>query len=453
MRNTEKNGYENIPSVDRLLTLTDGQSFSLTHRVRVRLIQEVLAEVRKEISLGGEALSPEAIIDRTREAFAKVATLGMSRVINATGVVLHTNLGRAPLGNLLAEMAEELGGYCTLELDPERGERGDRADACVRLLRLLCGAEAALIVNNNASALFLTLHQLARGKEVLVSRGELVQIGGGFRVPDILAEGGCRLREVGTTNMTTLDDYRRAFSSETALVLKVHPSNFVIHGHTESVSVADLAEWSRSVSLPLVVDLGSGAIEREAAELGEPTVEEMLRARASLVCFSGDKLLGGPQAGIIVGNDTALSALRRSPLYRALRLGKTEIFLLERTLRRYLRNERPVTWSLIRQPEALLRERAERVSRKLLESIRPVHLVEGTGSVGGGTLPGLGLPTILIEFSLADTEGFSRRLANGSPRVVVRRDNKKIGIDLRTVFPEEEELLIQKIGEALPCSS
>ncbi|HXG76020.1 MAG TPA: L-seryl-tRNA(Sec) selenium transferase, partial [Gaiellaceae bacterium] len=314
-----------LPSVDRLLA--DERLAALPHELAVAAARAVLERAREEVRAGRDpGPLPEAVLAE----IARSLRPSLRRVLNATGVLVHTNLGRAPLGaQALARVADVASGYSNLEYDLERGERGSRQDHLAPLLRRLTGAEAALVVNNNAAAVLLALAALAEGREVLVSRGELIEIGDGFRIPEVLERSGARLVEVGTTNRTRAADYERAARAETAAILRVHQSNFRVVGFAERPRLAELAEVARGHGLALVDDLGSGALRA----LGdEPTPAESLRAGADLVCFSGDKLLGGPQAGVVVGRADLVERLRRHPLQRALRADKLTLAALEGTL-------------------------------------------------------------------------------------------------------------------------
>jgi L-seryl-tRNA(Ser) seleniumtransferase len=314
-----------LPSVDRLLA--DERLAGEPHELAVSAARSVLERAREEIRAGRE---PGPLVDAVLDELARTRRPRLRRVLNATGVLVHTNLGRAPLAReALDRVVEVGGGYSTLEYDLGRGARGSRQDHLAPLLGALTGAEAALVVNNNAAAVLLALAALAEGREVVVSRGELLEIGDGFRIPDVLARSGARLVEVGTTNRTRAVDYERAVGPETGLVLRVHQSNFRVVGFSERPQLSELAEVAKRVGLPLVDDLGSGAL----APIGdEPTPAESLRAGADLVCFSGDKLLGGPQAGIVVGRADLVERLRRHPLQRALRADKLTLAALEGTL-------------------------------------------------------------------------------------------------------------------------
>ena len=348
-------------------------------------------------------------------------------MLNATGVIVHTNLGRAPLAaDALAQVVEAARGYSNLELDLREGSRGSRQDHVAALLRRLTGAEAALVVNNNAAALLLALAAIAEGREVIVSRGELIEIGDGFRIPDVLARSGARLVEVGTTNRTRARDYEKAVRAETALLLRVHQSNFRLVGFTELPRLEELADVARGHGLPLLDDLGSGVL----AELpGEPSARDSLAAGADLVCFSGDKLLGGPQAGIVVGSAELVEKLRRHPLQRAVRIDKLSLAALEGTLRAYLTApERIPVLRMLHEDAGNVRARAER-----LASLVGGTVEETVGRVGGGALPLAELPS----FACAVEESLAQRLRLGEPPVVgIVRDGRLL-LDCRTLDDAE----------------
>jgi L-seryl-tRNA(Ser) seleniumtransferase len=409
-----------LPSVDELAR-------SIDDPLAVDAARVVLARAREEIAADVE---PGDLAERVRAELERVRRPALRRVLNATGVIVHTNLGRAPLAPAALERVREVGGgYSNLEYELEAGTRGSRQDHAAAILRRLTGAEAALVVNNNAAAVMLALAALAEGREVLVSRGELIEIGDGFRIPDVLARSGARLVEVGTTNRTRAADYERAIGPETAVLLRVHQSNFRLVGFTELPSVADLARVAQRHGLPLVDDLGSGAISPSNTVLlrDEPSVRASLEAGADLVCFSGDKLLGGPQAGIVVGSAELVERMRRHPLQRAVRADKLTLAALEGTLALYLETpeEIPVL-KMLRDPG--VRERAER-----LASLVGGTVEETVARVGGGALPLAELPS----FACAVEEELAAPLRVGDPPVVgVVRDGRLL-LDCRTLSDAE----------------
>jgi L-seryl-tRNA(Ser) seleniumtransferase len=394
-------------------------------------IRRVLDDARREIRSG--AANGLAIEARVEHALRMLAAPSLRRVINATGVVLHTNLGRAPLGRQAIHP-----GYSNLEYDLATGLRGKRDVHIGAILERLLGAPG-IAVNNNAAAIYLALNELAAGYEVIVSRGELIEIGDGFRIPDIMLRSGALLREVGTTNRTAIADYRDAITDRTRLLLRVHPSNFRIEGFTARPSLHELVALGRERAVPVYEDLGSGCIvDLRPFGVDEPLVSDSLRAGADLVSFSGDKLLGGPQAGVLAGRAEIVARLRRNPMFRALRLDKTIYQALETTLRHLLLEQ----WDhvpalrMIRQSAAEIRERAER----LLVSLPGLHaqLMSGASVIGGGATPEQSIPTCLIAVECADEGAAQRRLRAHDPPVIARVEEKRLLLDLRTVLPEEE---------------
>jgi L-seryl-tRNA(Ser) seleniumtransferase len=396
------------------------------HELAVAAARVVLEHARDEIRAGAD---PGSLVDATVAELARRRAPSLRRVVNATGVLVHTNLGRAPLAEAaIARVVEVAGGYSNLEYDLARGERGSRQDHLAELLARLTGAEAALVVNNNAGAVLLTLAALAEGREVVVSRGELIEIGDGFRIPDVLVRSGARLVEVGTTNRTRASDYARAVGLDTALLLRVHQSNFRVVGFSEQPHLSELAAVARQHEIPLVDDLGSGAL----AQVGdEPTPAESLRGGADLVCFSGDKLLGGPQAGVVVGRADLVERLRRHPLQRALRADKLTLAALEGTLSLALdpstRGDVPVQ-RMLHEPIERVRERAER-----LAGLVGGEVEETVARVGGGALPLAEIPSA----ACAVEEGLAEPLRLGEPSVVaVVRDGRTL-LDCRTLTDSE----------------
>ncbi|MGH7505590.1 MAG: L-seryl-tRNA(Sec) selenium transferase [Longimicrobiales bacterium] len=452
-----------IPAIDRLLA-SDPFAEVLAANPRglvVEALQDIQRRLRIELSAGiSPPNGPDEFTwyaDRARALLAVMRRPSLRRVINATGVVLHTNLGRAPLADAAVQaMLRVAHGYSNLEYDIERGTRGSRYDHCTGLLARLTGAEAALVVNNNAAALVLALNTLARGREVVISRGELVEIGGSFRIPEIMVRSGARMVEVGSTNRTHLGDYVAAMGDRTGAILKVHPSNFRVTGFTADVEVAALAEVSRARNVPLLHDLGSGLLI-EAERLGlpyEPTPADTLRAGADLVTLSGDKLLGGPQAGILLGRAALVERMRRNPLCRALRVDKLTLAALEATLSLYLEPERaraeiPVL-RMLATPADELRVRAGALAAALGEAGIEAEIVPGSSAVGGGAFPTAELPTHLLLLARdANAMTVERRLRASDPPVVARIIDDRLAIDLRTVPPEDEATLMAALRSAM----
>jgi L-seryl-tRNA(Ser) seleniumtransferase len=450
-----------IPSVDRLLASAPFAALLATHPrpLVVEALQLVQRELRGELAArgaAGEIDDASSFAGATQRVLARITRRSLRPVINATGVVLHTNLGRAPLADAAIEaITAAARGYTNLEYELERGARGSRYDHCTRLLTRLSGAEAALVVNNNAAALVLALNTLGRDRDAVISRGELVEIGGSFRIPDIMARAGTRMVEVGSTNRTHLEDYARAIGDRTAVVLKVHPSNFRVSGFTTDVAVAQLAELTRPRGIPIIHDLGSGLLV-EAARLGlpyEPTPNDALAAGADLVTMSGDKLLGGPQAGILLGQSALVERMRRNPLCRALRVDKLTLAGLEATLALYLDPERalrevPVLRMLTLSPD-VLHERAASLCRTLAGRGVRATVERGGSAVGGGAFPEVELPTWIVRIAAPELARAERELRDREPAVVARIIDARLAIDLRTVAPAEENALIDALAAVL----
>jgi len=456
-----------IPSVDELLQRP--RLASLANRVDRTLLLEItraaLADLREEIAgetritvVAGDASSLE---ERIATLVERVLARSLEAVINATGVILHTNLGRAPLTDaVVEEFRRSATHYSNLEYDLEAGARGKRDVHTAPLLERLTGAEAAIVVNNCAAAVLLVLAALAKGGEVIVSRGELIEIGDGFRIPEIMAESGAVLREVGTTNRTRIADYENAINEKTRLLLRVHPSNFTITGFSEKPSIEELVALSRRTGLPLVEDLGSGClVDLSAAGITEPVVRQSIEAGISVVMFSGDKLLGGPQAGIIAGKKDLVTRVRRHPLFRALRVDKLSIAALAATLGAYLRadlDEIPAL-RMIRISAAELKRRSEDFLRALTPEVPlgevELEMVDGASLAGGGSTPTQSLPSKVIRIasarhSAAQLEQRLRRAPAGVS-VIARVEEDRLVLDLRTVFPEQEPLLLKTLAAVL----
>ena len=426
-----------LPSVDELAA-DERLATAAPRPLLVAAVRSALERAREEIRAGAD---PGDLVERVESELAAARGARLRRVINATGVIVHTNLGRAPLArDALERVASVAAGYSNLEYDIDDGARGSRQDHVAPILRRLTGAEAALVVNNNAGAVLLALATLAEDREVLVSRGELIEIGDGFRIPDVLARSGARLREVGTTNRTRAADYDRAIGPETALLLRVHQSNFRVVGFTEQPRLEELVRIGRTHGIPVVDDLGSGVlVELE----GEPSARDALSAGADLVCFSGDKLLGGPQAGIIVGRADLVEKLRRHPLQRALRADKLTLAALEGTLALYLDPERaareiPVL-RMLGEPLEAVRGRADRLAELSDGEVEPT-----VGRVGGGALPLAELPS----FACAVEKELAMPLREGGPPIVgILRDGRLL-LDCRTLTDDEVDEVAAAIGHA-----
>ena len=471
-----KEKLRQLPSVEKILESERLKSRieKYSHSLVAEAVREALLSMREQIKANPQDISLDQVVEKVSQIVDEKTSDFTRPVINATGVILHTNLGRAPLDEkTLSHIVEISKNYNNLEFDLKEGKRSQRGIFLQKLLCQLTQAEAALAVNNNAGAVLLILTALAKGKEVIVSRGELVQIGGGFRIPEILALSGAILKEVGTTNKTTLSDYEDAITQDTALLLKVHQSNFRMIGFVERPSISELVNLGRKHDLCVAEDLGSGVVLRtEDYKLAhEPTVLEAISAEADLVCFSGDKLLGAPQAGIILGKKKYIDLLRKHPLHRALRLDKMFIAGLESVLLSYLKGEatkKIPAWQMISTPLDVLKERAENIRDELEKSGISVTITESKSTVGGGSLPGETLPTIAISVlsfgtspqdksaSSVDTsvdlsaDRQARLFREQSPPIIGRIEDEKFMLDLRTVFPHQDELVIKAIKNIFP---
>jgi L-seryl-tRNA(Ser) seleniumtransferase len=442
-----------IPSIDKLRQREGVAALEQTHG-HPAVLDALRAEadrIREDLAGGADVTDISGEIERGAAArLARDTAYSLRPVINATGVIIHTNLGRAPLGAAaVARVAEVASGYSNLEYDLEAGGRGRRDVHAERQICRLTGAQAACVVNNNAAATLLTLAALAAGREVLVSRGELVEIGGGFRVPDVMAQSGAMLREVGTTNRTRVSDYAAAISDRTALILRVHPSNFRIEGFTERPEVRDLAALAHRFSLPLVDDLGSGYLgEAHPALRHEPSVSRTLDDGADVVMFSGDKLLGGPQAGIVAGTGELLERIRRHPLMRALRVDKLTYAALEATLQAAAghRGEIPVA-AMLDLSAGDIRLRAEQFATTVVAPLS-ADIVKGASTIGGGSAPGATLPTWLVRLTheTLSAAALERRLRSLDPPIVARIVDDHVVLDLRTVFPEQDSPLARALN-------
>ena len=459
-----------LPSVDELLLRPAISALcKAVHRdYAVQVVREVLAQVRRAV-VSGEvaneaAVALESLEQRILAAVEHELAPSLRPVINASGVILHTNLGRAPLTPaVIAEFQRSATQYSNLEYDLAAGARGKRDVHLSRLIERLTGAESAIVVNNCAAAVLVTLAALARGGEVIVSRGELIEIGDAFRIPEIMEQSGAILREVGTTNRTRIADYENAIGENTRLLLSVHPSNFTVTGFTEKAEAAELIALGKRRGLPVVEDLGSGClVDLSDAGITEPTARQSIEAGFSLVLFSGDKLLGGPQAGIIAGKKDLVTKVRRHPLFRALRVDKLTIAAMEATLRAYLR----AAWDDI-PAQRMIRASARDIEKRtaaFLDSLRTriaphaaqLEIVEGHSLVGGGSTPAQSLPTHLLRISSAHLSAsqLESRLRSGpaGTPVTARIEDDRLLLDLRTVFPEQESALADALTAAF-CSS
>jgi L-seryl-tRNA(Ser) seleniumtransferase len=458
---TSSQPLRSIPSVEQLLSSGsfDQRIAELSRPLVTRVIRETLQVIRDKSQTTGDIPSTERIGKMIFERLHLLSRQRITPVINGTGVLIHTNLGRAPLGTeFLEQVARRISGYCTLEFDLTTGKRGKRGSFLSYLLAQLTETEAALAVNNNAAALFLILNTLANRKEVIVSRGELVQIGGGFRIPDIIRRAGAKLVEVGTTNRTTKKDYEEAITKKTALLLKVHQSNFHQQGFVEEVSAADIATLAASSGLISVYDLGSG-VYHQTENFGmepEPNITTAKRSGASVVCFSGDKFLGSVQAGIVLGGSALLDKLHKNPIYRVLRLDKLSIAMLEETAFAYLKKEETgllPLWRYITIPVSRLAERAQRIRDSLAGSGLEIEIRDTLATPGGGSLPGGTLASVALSIVSKDKiTALSNQLMQATPPLIGYIDQERFIIDLRTVDEAQDDLVIRILAEAAACT-
>jgi L-seryl-tRNA(Ser) seleniumtransferase len=437
-----------IPSIDILRKREGVRALEAAFgaEAAVEALRSGADAVRARVAAGEDvADAADTIESLTRTALTGRARGSLRPVINATGVVIHTNLGRAPLADAAIERVTSLArGYSNLEYDLEKGARGSRTVHAESLITSITGAEAALVVNNNAAAIMLILAGLAAGREVVISRGELVEIGGGFRIPDVMRQSGALLREVGTTNRTRVTDYLASVSAATAMFLRVHPSNFRIEGFTERPALADLVGLARQTNVPIVEDIGSGCLAADLA--GEPCVQASIAAGVDVVCFSGDKLLGGPQCGIIAGRAALVDRLRTHPLMRALRADKITFAMLEATLSEYSAGRAASTIPVQRMLHLSAEEietRAQVLAEILAAHGWRVALVSGSSAVGGGSAPGLALPTVLLSIAKdgESADATERWLRTLDPPVIARIERDLVVLDLRTVLPDQDDAL------------
>jgi L-seryl-tRNA(Ser) seleniumtransferase len=452
---TQQTELRKLPSVDKLLADKELSALAGSHGHDWVLsnTRSVLTAIREDILTGGMAPSEQDIIAQITNLTRLQSLPSLQVVINATGVILHTNLGRAPLSDeTIAAMTRVGSSYSSLEYDLEAGQRGSRYIHAEDLLMRLTGAEAALLVNNNAAAVLLVLAGLAHEREVIIGRSQLVEIGGGFRIPEVLAQSGARLVEVGTTNRTYLHDYQAAITAQTAAILRVHQSNFKQSGFVHQPSLAEMAGLAHERQLLLFDDLGSGTLlpTELLGLLHEPTIQESIAAGADLVTFSGDKLLGGPQAGIIIGRKELVGRLREFPLTRALRVDKTTIAGIQANLLHYARNEAltaiPV-WRMMAVTAEGIAERAQALRARLGETAQGYLLKAGRSMIGGGALPEESLPTMLLVLPFKEAQKVAKVLRCGTPPVVARVEEEHVVLDLRTVLPGQEEALAMRLCE------
>ncbi|CAN5554630.1 L-seryl-tRNA(Sec) selenium transferase [soil metagenome] len=439
-----------IPAVGRLLDAL-GET-PVPRPIVTQLVRQHLAALR----VASQASEFDEIVATVRASLTDLQRARLQPVINGTGIIIHTNFGRAPLSPAAMRALTEIGSnYNNLEYDLNSGARGKRAAYLENALALLCGSEAATVVNNCAAALVLLVRHFTRKKpEVIISRGELVQIGGGFRIGEILETSGARLREVGATNKTNLDDYARVIGPGTGLILKVHQSNFFMSGFTGSPPNEEIAKLAHSKRIPFVEDLGSGAVvatEMLGLAEHEPTPAEVLKRGVDLVCFSGDKLLGGPQAGVIAGKSRHIAALKREPLFRALRCDKLVLAALSATVDAHLRGEDVPVHSLLRLPNDELKQRGEKIIESLCQLPLQIQLVPGKAEIGGGALPRAIIPSCALELATdaVSPDEMAARLRRNNPPIIGYIAHGKLRLDLRTIFPLQDEIVAAAVRSSL----
>jgi len=465
---SQQNLLQKLPSVDRILEIVKTKPFSenIPKSVLVRSIREVIENLRSQILSGNQAMTEKSLADtvvleKVKANMQKAMSPNLIRVVNATGVVVHTNLGRSLLAaDTLENLTIIAGMYSNLEFDLETGKRGSRYSCVEDILCEISGAEAAMVVNNNAGAVLLCLETIARGRKVIVSRGELVEIGGSFRIPDVMERSGGILKEVGTTNRTHVHDYQNAIDDDTALLLKVHKSNYSIVGFSAEVSLKELVELGKAYHLPVMEDLGSGTFIdfSEYGLLKEPTVQESVASQADVITFSGDKLLGGPQAGIIVGKSQVIEKIKKNPITRALRIDKLTLAALESTLRLYRTPQVAVesipTLRMLTLPFKAIEKKAQGLAAMLGNTDNPlmdIQLLDRSSKAGGGALPLLDLPSkcVGIKIEGITANAIERSMRNNRPPIIGRIEEDFFIMDLRTIR-EDEFLFIKTAFDTLP---
>jgi len=448
-----KQDLRSLPPVDQMLNNPQVEQWTLDYGrpLTLNAVRETLALVRERFPKDGRIPDQDELVEEVGRKLKSWTAPTLQPVINASGVILQTNLGRAPLSAASIKAIQQVAqGYSSLEYDLQGGKRGSRLVHAEALLQRITGAEAAVVVNNNAAAVLLALTALARRRAVVIARSQLVEIGGGFRVPDVMKQSGARLVEVGTTNRIHLSDYEQALSERPVMFMRAHRSNFQIIGFTSEPELKEIADVAHQAGIVLMDDLGSGSLlDTSRYGLGhEPMVQESLAAGADLVCFSGDKLLGGPQAGIIIGRADLVAKLKKHPLARAIRADKLCLAALTATLLHYLKDEAereiPI-WRMIAAPIDQLDERARRWAQLLGQG----EIVEGESTVGGGSLPGETLPTRLLSLSSASPNRFLAKLRQVEPPVIARLQDDRVLLDPRTVLPEQEAALLAGLGHLL----
>jgi len=461
--NEKQKLLQELPSVDEILKSPDGIRWCETYprRFVLKAIREIIEIRRKEIiEVSSSDVSIEGMAKDIEAKIQKLSAFSLRPLINATGIVIHTNLGRSILSEKILENVKRVSeSYSNLEYNLDEGKRGKRYAHITGLLREITGAESALIVNNNAAAVFLSLSTLAKGREVVVSRGELVEIGGSFRVPDVMASSGAILREVGATNKTHLRDYKNAINENTALILKVHQSNFRITGFTEDVSIEELKKLSEKYNIPLMYDLGSGCMIdlRPYGVYSEPSVQEIMKSGVDIITFSGDKLLGGPQGGVIVGRKELIEKMQKNPLTRAVRIDKLTLAAFEAVLMEYVDLEKAIenipTLNMLLQKPETIHERAKKIASGIKRHVKnaEVEVISDKSKAGGGSLPEMDFPTYAVSIKPENisVNELEERLRKGMPPIVARIKDDALLIDARTIRSRAIEELVKGVNAAL----
>ncbi len=455
MEKAEIKTFKDIPQVEKVLGYEELTEYikKYSRPLVTIIVRKAVENLRSQIK-DGKSSSTESFLKSITKELDKIRFELTNKVINATGIVVHTNLGRAPLGKVPFErLKEKISGYSSLEFDVLKGERGSRGSYLFELLSAMTGAEAGIAVNNNAAAVMLILNTFGLNKKCIVSRGEQVQIGGGFRMPEVATRSGVDLIEVGTTNRTVIDDYRDAVDDGTAILFKVHLSNFKLVGFTEETSLKELVALGKEKNLTVVHDLGSGAFV-DTSEFGltrEPTIQDSLAAGADLVCFSGDKLLGGPQAGIILGKKDKVAAVKKNPLYRTVRLDKMVIAILEELILSYMKSDfqNIPAIALLSSNNNDLKKRAEKIQSELKDTGSEIEIIETEAFAGGGSLPEESFPSIGIAITDSKVNQLAKRLRMNDPPIIGRIQDDKLVLDIRTIFPNEDQIVIEALKRAL----
>jgi L-seryl-tRNA(Ser) seleniumtransferase len=462
---TKQKLLASLPSVDEILKSENGQEwlFSYPRRFVLQAVREIIEQIRQgALKEKVEEFSVEAMAKDIQKQIQKLSSFSLKPVINATGVVIHTNLGRSVLSEKIMDNVKKVAcGYSTLEYDIEKGQRGKRYSHVQRLINEITGAENSLVVNNNAAAVFVCLTALARGKEVIVSRGELVEIGGSFRVPDVMSASGAILREVGTTNKTHLRDYENTINENTGLLLKVHQSNFRTVGFTKLVEIDELVKLGKKHNIPVMFDLGSGCLI-DLKPYGihiEPSVQEVVKSGCDIITFSGDKLLGGPQGGVIAGKADIIETISKHPLMRAVRVDKMTLSALEAVLMLYMDEEKAKkeipTLRMLLQNSAEIKARSKKIAAQLSKKVRKdtadINVIADSSQSGGGALPEIEFKTFVVAVKPKNlsVNKLEDRLRNGSLPIIARIKNDALIIDARTISDNEIESLLKGIAEAL----